>query len=100
MKAWLVELFTSGLISGIAITVLWAVTLIAASRSHAPRTTLAVLMPNAISGSALLAALAIAIRQGPVSWLALLLAVSLIAFLVDLRLRLAAQASGLRRRTE
>lgn len=100
MMGWLTTLFTSGWIGAMAILVLWTVTAVAAMRSQAPASTFRSLVPNAISGSALLAAFGIAIRQGPVPILALLLAVSLIAFLLDLRSRLAAQASGLRRRTE
>jgi len=100
MTAWFTALFTSGWISVIAIIVLWTVTIIAAWRSSTPAAMLRSFIPNAISGSALLAAFGLAIRQGPVPVLAALLAVSLIAFLLDLRSRLAAQAPGLRRRTE
>jgi len=100
MIDWLAPLFTSGLISVIAIGVLWLVTFAAAKRSAKAIRTFGLLVPNAISGSALLAAFGIGIRQGHVGWLALLLTTSLIAFLVDLRLRLAVQAPGLRRRTE
>lgn len=100
MTVWLTALFTSGWISVIAILILWAVTVSAALRSTAPGGTLRSLVPNAISGSALLAAFGVAMRQGPVPLLAALLAISLIAFLVDLRSRLSAQAPGLRRRTE
>ncbi len=100
MTASLVFLFTSGWISAVAIALLWAITLIVARRSPEPRSTFVNLAPNAISGSALLAAFGLAMRQTQVLWLALLLAISLVAFLIDLRIRLAAQASGLRRRTD
>ena len=89
MTGWLNDLFSSGWISGVAILVLWSVTLIATRRSSDPRRTLALLTPNAISGSALLAAFALAMRQADVIWMALLLSVSLLAFLADLRIRLA-----------
>lgn len=100
MTASLVFLFTSGWISAVAIGLLWAITLIVARRSPEPRSTFVNLAPNAISGSALLAAFGLAMRQTQVLWLALLLAISLVAFLIDLRIRLAAQDSGLRRRTD
>jgi len=100
MTKWLDHLFSSGWISGVAILVLWLVTLVATRTSPQPRQTLALLTPNAISGSALLAAFGLAMRGADLLWLALLLAVSLLAFLADLRIRLTAQASGLRRRTE
>lgn len=100
MTASLVFLFTSGYISAVAIALLWAITLIVARRSPEPRSTFVNLAPNAISGSALLAAFGLAMRQTQVLWLALLLAISLVAFLIDLRIRLAAQDSGLRRRTD
>lgn len=100
MIDWLAPLFASGLISLVAIVVLWLVTYAAARRSAAPVRTFVSLTPNAVSGSALLAAFGIGMRQGHVGWLALLLTISLIAFLIDLRLRLAAQASGFKRRTE
>lgn len=97
---WVSEIFTSGWISVLAILVLWTIVLLAAQRAPNQKTTLASLAPNGVSGSALLAAFGLAMRQGPIPWLAFLLAVSLIAFLIDLRIRLAGQASGLRRRTE
>lgn len=97
---WVAETFTSGWISVLAILVLWTLVLLTARRAPNPKTTLASLAPNGVSGSALLAAFGLAMRQGPIPWLAFLLAVSLIAFLIDLRIRLAGQASGLRRRTE
>jgi|GEM_PF-3040851 len=100
MTASLVFLFTSGYISAVAIALLWAITLIVARRSPEPRSTFVNLAPNAISGSALLAAFGLAMRQTQLLWLALLLAISLVAFLIDLRIRLAAQESGLRRRTD
>lgn len=100
MMAWFTALFTSGWISVIAIFVLWTVTIMAAWQSPTPTAMLCSFIPNAISGSALLAAFGVAIRQGPIPVLAALLAVSLIAFLLDLRSRLATQAPGLRRRTE
>lgn len=100
MTASLVFLFTSGWISAVAIALLWAITLIVARRSPEPRSTFVNLAPNAISGSALLAAFGLAMRQTQVLWLALLLAISLVAFLIDLRIRISAQASGLRRRTD
>jgi hypothetical protein len=100
MTAWVTNMFTSGWISVVAVLVLWMVTLVAVRRSQQPKSTLAALTPNAISGSCLLAAFGLAMRQAPVPWLALLLSISLIAFLVDLRFRLAAQTPGLRRRTE
>ncbi|AOG08978.1 MULTISPECIES: hypothetical protein [Rhizobium/Agrobacterium group] len=100
MTASLVFLFASGWISAVAIALLWAITLIVARRSPEPRSTFVNLAPNAISGSALLAAFGLAMRQTQVLWLALLLAISLVAFLIDLRIRLAAQDSGLRRRTD
>ncbi|PYB71926.1 hypothetical protein [Rhizobium wuzhouense] len=100
MTAWLTAFFTSGWVSVIAILVLWTVTIAAARLSPAPRATLRALLANAVSGSALLAAFGGAMRQGPILLLAGLLALSLIAFLLDLRARLSAQASGLRRRTE
>lgn len=100
MTAWITALFTSGWISVIAILVLWTVTSIAAWQSPTPAAMLRSFAPNAISGSTLLAAFGVAIRQGPIPVLAALLAVSLIAFLLDLRARLATQAPGLRRRTE
>ncbi|MDH4413609.1 MAG: hypothetical protein QE484_09895 [Rhizobium sp.] len=100
MTAWLFGLFSSGWISGVAITVLWTVTGIVAMRSANPRPVLASLAPNAVSGSALLAAFGLAIREAHVLWLACLLTVALVAFLVDLRIRLAGQASGLSRRTD
>jgi hypothetical protein len=100
MTASLAFLFTSGWISAVAIALLWAITLIVAGRSPAPRLTVVNLAPNAISGSALLAAFGLAMRQTQVPWLALLLAISLVAFLIDLRIRLSVQASGLRRRTD
>lgn len=88
MIAWVTEIFTSGWISVVAIVVLWAVTLLAAGRAPRPKSTLAGLVPNAVSGSCLLAAFGMAMRQGPVPWLALLLTASLVAFLIDLRIRL------------
>lgn len=100
MMHWLTTLFQSGWIAAIAILVLWIVTTVAAFQSATPASTFRTLMPNAISGSALLAAFGVAIRDGPVSVLAILLAVSLVAFLADLRSRLGNQAAGLRRRTE
>jgi hypothetical protein len=100
MTAWLTELFTSGWISVVAVLVLWLVILMAARRAPHPMTTVKGLVPNGLSGSALLAAFGLAMRQGPVPWLALLLTVSLITFVVDIRIRLASQASGFRRRTE
>lgn len=100
MMQWLTTLFLSGWIAAIAILVLWMVTAIAASQSPKPASTFRTLVPNAVSGSALLAAFGVAIRDGPVPVLAVLLAVSLVAFLVDLKSRLGSQASGLRRRTE
>ncbi|MDM7980957.1 MAG: hypothetical protein QUV71_11520 [Rhizobium sp.] len=100
MTASLVFLFASGWISAVAIALLWAINLIVARRSPEPRSTFVNLAPNAISGSALLAAFGLAMRQTQVLWLALLLAISLVAFLIDLRIRLAAQPSRLRRRTD
>jgi hypothetical protein len=100
MTATLAFLFTSGWISAVAIALLWAITLVVAGRSPEPRVTIANLAPNATSGSALLAAFGLAMRQTQVLWLALLLAISLVAFLIDLRIRLADQACGLRRRTD
>lgn len=100
MTAWLAFLFTSGWISAVAIALLWAITVIVARRSPEPRVVVVNLVPNAISGSALLAAFGLAMRQAQVLWLALLLAVSLVAFLIDLRIRLADHTSGLRRRTD
>ncbi len=88
MIAWVTQIFTSGWISVVAIVVLWAVTLLAARRALSPKSTLAGLVPNAVSGSCLLAAFGLAMRQGPVPWLALLLTASLVAFLIDLRIRL------------
>lgn len=100
MTAWLTQFFLSGWISILALAVLWSTILVAGLRSPSPGTALVRLLPNAVSGSCLLAAFGIATRQGPIAWQALLLGISLIAFLVDLRLRLADHASGLRRRTE
>lgn len=94
MTAWLSPLFSSGLISVIAIGVLWIVTLAAARRSPPAMRTFLTLTPNAVSGSALLAAVGVGMRQGPIEWLALLLTISLIAFLVDLRLRLRGLSAG------
>lgn len=88
MIAWVTQIFTSGWISVVAIVVLWAVTLLAARRALRPKSTLAGLVPNAVSGSCLLAAFGLAMRQGSVPWLALLLTASLVAFLIDLRIRL------------
>ncbi len=88
MTAWLTQIFTSGWISVVAIFVLWAVIVLAAGRPPRPRSVLVSLIPNAISGSCLLAAFGLAMRQGPLPWLAILLTASLIAFLVDLRIRL------------
>ncbi len=100
MTAWFATLFTSGWISVFAISILWTITVMAAARTPAPAATLRALLPNAVSGTALLAAFGVAMRQGPIVLLAGLLGVSLIAFLLDLRARISAQASGLRRRTE
>lgn len=100
MTAWLSGIFTSGWISVVAGLVLWALVLTAARRTSRPSATFKQLLPNALSGSALLVAFGLAMRQAPIPWLALLLAVSLIAFIFDLRVRLGGQASGLRRRTE
>lgn len=100
MMHWLTTLFLSGWIAAIAILVLWMVTTVAAMQSATPALTFRSLVPNAVSGSALLTAFGVAIRDGPVPVLAVLLTVSLVAFLVDLRSRLGSQASGLRRRTE
>lgn len=100
MTAWMIALFTSGWISGVAVLVLWSVTLVASLTSDEPRQTFASLAPNSVSGSALLTAFGLAMRAADIVWLALLLTVSLLAFLADLRIRLTAQAPGLRRRTE
>jgi hypothetical protein len=100
MTSWLTQLFLSGWISVIALVVLWSVLLVIGLRSASPGDMLRQLVPNAVSGSCLLIAYGIAMRQAPLLWHALLLAIALIAFLIDLRLRLAAHASGLRRRTE
>lgn len=93
-------LFHTGGISVIAIVVLWALTLLASSRSPRPRQSLKAMTPNAVSGTALLAAFGLAMREAPLALLATLLAISLLAFLLDLRIRLYDQACGLRRRTE
>jgi hypothetical protein len=100
MTAWLTQIFISGWISVVAVLVLWSVIAAVAMRSPRPDLTIKTLAPNAISGSCLLAAFGLAMRQAHVLWLAALLAASLIAFLVDLKMRLADQASGLSRRTE
>ncbi|THV23808.1 hypothetical protein [Peteryoungia ipomoeae] len=100
MMEVLATLFDTGWISAIAVLVLWAVTLTVSQRSHLPWKTLKTLMANAVSGTALLVAFGLALRGAPPFLLASLLAIALVAFLVDLRARLACQASGLRRRTE
>ncbi|MBC2771939.1 hypothetical protein H6M51_03645 [Rhizobium sp. AQ_MP] len=100
MTAWLVYIFASGWISVVAIVILWAIVFTVAGRSSLVGASLKLLAPNAVSGTALLAAFGLAMRQAPVGYLAGLLALSLIAFLIDLRLRISDQAAGLSRRTE
>lgn len=100
MMEVLATLFDTGWISAIAVLVLWAVTVTVSRRSYLPWKTFRTLMANAVSGTALLVAFGLALRGAPLLLLASLLAIALVAFLLDLRARLACQASGLRRRTE
>eukprot|EP01035_Chromulina_nebulosa_P060278 gene60278-82463_t len=86
-------------ISVIAVSILWVETAAICLLSPKPLLRLRLLLANTLSGSCLLAALGLALSEGSPLAIAALLGGSLIAHAVDMVLRLAGQAPGLRRRT-
>lgn len=96
----IIDLLLSGWISVVAVAILWVETAVICLMSPKPLLRLRLLLANSLSGSCLLAALGLALSDGNPFAIAVLLGGSLISHAIDMVIRLAGQAPGLRRRTE
>ena len=90
----LFEWLENGWLCLFAIAIIWAEIAIVCLRSRAPTTRLRALVPNALSGTLLLGALALALRDAPLIWVALLLAASLPVHVADVLQRLSEPRPG------
>lgn len=96
----IVDLLISGWISGIAIAILWIETAGLSLLSENPPHRFRTLSANACSGTCLLLAAGLALRDADPIWVLMLFAGSLVFHGLDIALRYGLQADGLRRRTE
>jgi hypothetical protein len=96
----LLDGLAGGWVSLFAIIVLWAETAILSLLSRAPQRRFRALFANACSGTCLLAALAVALRDGDPVWILVLLVGSLIAHGADIVMRGGGHVAEFSRRTE
>ncbi|EKE76037.1 MULTISPECIES: hypothetical protein [Oceanibaculum] len=89
-----------GWLPPVAVVILWAETALLSALAPGPLDRLRALAPNATSGTCLLLALGVALRDGGAVWIVGLLALSLLAHALDVLQRLAGQRAEFSRSTE
>lgn len=94
------DLFVSGWIAVVAIAVLWLETVALCLMAPSPLSRFRALLANAMSGTCLLAAVGVALRDGHFLWIAALMGGSLLAHGLDVVSRLSGHAAAFSRRTE
>ncbi|MFN3459477.1 MAG: hypothetical protein ACK4ZN_00550 [Oceanibaculum sp.] len=89
-----------GWLPPVAVAILWAETALLCALAPRTRGGRRALAPNAASGTCLLLALGVALRDGGAIWIVGLLALSLLAHALDLLQRLGTQPAEFSRSTE
>ncbi|OYQ34594.1 hypothetical protein CHU95_11345 [Niveispirillum lacus] len=96
----LLEALHSGWITVVAILILWTETVALSVIANNPRRRFRVLWANACSGTCLLAALGLALRDSNSIWIMALLAGSLVAHAIDILMRGGNHRRAFSRKTE